>query len=42
MLRSSNAPEHFDPQAIPFADISGTGASDLIYLGGRGPSFSSA
>jgi RHS repeat-associated protein len=29
-------PEHFDPTAIRFADISGTGAADLIYLGGGG------
>ncbi|MGA9768041.1 MAG: SpvB/TcaC N-terminal domain-containing protein [Blastocatellia bacterium] len=29
-------PEHFDPRAIQLADISGTGAADLLYLGQGG------
>src|SRR4028119_1814169 len=29
-------PEHFDPSAVQLADVSGTGAADLIYLGRGG------
>ena len=31
-----DSPERFDPSLIQLADVSGTGATDLIYLGGGG------
>ena len=32
-------PELFDPRRVHFADLSGTGAADIVYVGVRGPRF---